>query len=247
MTTPLEAALRGAGRGFVVRVGEITAGASGGKCTVLVDETALKLHVLRGYTPTVGDEVLVILRRGQGYVLGALGTAPPAPRVTSPTDVAPPPTSLQTGSTVFRPTSTGTYRGGSWRGDTRDLYQGDWTGRGVNRGAAFYGNGPRGLRGVTVTRVRVTLKRLSGGSYAAQSPTVRLIQEKARAGAPNYIDSTGGPSLRIGQSKTFDLPVAWGTQLVAGTAGGVGIYVGGSAPYVALDGGPMALRIDWKR
>jgi len=234
--------------GLRIRVGEVTTTASGGKCSVRVDDQTLRLHVLRGYTPTVGDEALVAVRGANGYVFGALGTAPPAPApARDASDKPPPPEDPVYGADVFKPRQTGSYRGGSWRGDTRDLYQGDWTGRGVNQGAAFYGNGPRGLRGATVRRVRVTLKRNSGGSYGAVRPTLRLIAEKARAGAPNYIDNTLGPLLKIGERQTFTLPDSWGAQLIAGTAGGVGIYVAGASPYVALEGSAMSLRIEWKK
>jgi len=152
------------------------------------------------------------------------------------------------GSDVFRPNSTGSYRNGSWRGDTPNLYQGDWSGRGVNTGAAFFGRSVKGLRGVTVTRIRVRLKRLEGGAYAATAPTLHLFSENGRtSGGPTTVTSTAGPALRIGESRDFTLPDTWGSQLVAGTAGGVGIRVAGSSPYVQIRGASLALLIDWRK
>lgn len=244
--------LREIGRpGLRLRVGEVTAGLSGGRITVLVDESSLKLPSVRGYTPTVGDQVLVLLRGQGGYVVGALGSAPPPPP--APEDPVnpwkpPPPEDPVKGSDPFKPVFTGSYRGG-WRGDTRNLYQGDWSGRGVNTGAAYFGLGPRGLRGATATRVRITLERLSGGIYGGQSPTLRLLTDKKKpAGAPAEVGpSTAGPSLDIGERRTFDLPVAWGQSMIDGNSGGVGIRVAGSSPYIQLNGARIVLRIDWRK
>lgn len=225
--------------------------AAGGRVGVLLDGALLTVPVLRGLAPAAGDQVLVTRQGRRAYVIGLLGTAATGSAASS-TRLAPPPedptpTAPRTGSTVFKPTSTGSYRNGSWRGDTNDLYQGDWSGRGINTGAAFYGNGPRGLKPATCTRVRVRLRRESGGSYGGVSPTLKLWQEKARSGAPNELRSTGGPSLSIGESSTFTLPDAWGQDLIDGVAGGIGIKVGGSNPYVHLDGPYMAVLIDWRK
>jgi hypothetical protein len=235
-------------------VGEILAAPSSGRVSVRVDGATLSLPIVRSYTPTVGDECLVLMRRHGGFVIGAPGTAPPAANVVpSSTAQAPPPADDPTpsrpkyGSDVFRPTSTGSYRNGSWRGDTNDLYGGDWSGRGSNKGGAYYGKGPRGLRGATVTRVRVKLRRQDGGVYGGVTPTLRLLAESSRSGAPNDVLSTAGPSLSIGEAVTFTLPDAWGQRMVDGTAGGIGVWSASSSPYVHLDGPSLSLLIDWKR
>lgn len=239
-----------------VRVGEVTAAASGGLVSVLLDDAVLSLPVIRGYTPQVRDECLVLMQQAGGFVVGALGTAPraaPVPGEDATKNEPPPEDSTADkpikGSDVFRPVYTGTYRSGSWRGDTSSLYQGDWTGRGNNTGAAFYGKGPRGLRGATVTRARVKLKRLAGGTYGGVSPTLHLWSQQTRpGGSPTSVDSVSGPNLSIGESTTFQLPDTWGQRMVDGTAGGVGIRVGGSSPYVQLaGGGAIALLLDWRK
>jgi hypothetical protein len=234
-----------------LRVGTILGSASGGRVSVKIDGATLTLPLLRGYTPTINDQVLVALQGRRGFILGALGTAPvapPAPSViVSPPAEDPTVAKPRTGSTVFKPTSSGSYRNGSWRGDTNDLYQGDWSGRGINTGAAFYGNGPHGLAPAVCTGVRVKLLREDGGVYGGVSPTLKLWQEKARSGAPNERRSTGGPSLSIGESSTFTLPDAWGQELIDGTAGGIGCKVAGSSPYVHLNGPTMAVVIDWRK
>lgn len=225
--------------------------AAGGRVAATLDGSNVTIPILRGLAPAAGDQLLVTRQGRRAYVIGLLGTAATgaAPVSTRPPPTAddPTPAAPRTGSTVFKPTSSGSYRNGSWRGDTNDLYQGDWSGRGINTGAAFYGRGPSGLKPATCTRVRVKLLRQDGGVYGGVNPTLKLWVEKARSGAPNEKRSTGGPSLSIGESSTFTLPDSWGQDLIDGTAGGIGIKVGGSSPYVHLDGPSMAVLIDWRK
>ena len=240
-------------RGFDVRVGRILAAAAGGKVSTSVDGATLSLRLLRGYTPTVGDACLVLRREGSGFVLGALGTAPAS--TPPPTTNVPPPVAdvatvakPRTGSTVLVPASSGTFRDGVWL-ETADLYQGDASGRGLNYGAAYYGPGPAGLSGATVTRARLRIRRQAGGSSFPQAPTLRLLSGTVRpAGTPVAVASTAGPSLAVGEETIHDLPLTWGQQLVNGTAGGVGIWVDPAAdPYIRTDGPSLSVLLDWTR
>ena len=42
--------------------------------------------------------------------------------------------------------------------------------------------------------------------------------------------------MEVGEVRTVSLPTSWGQKLVNGTAGGIGIHVAGSSPYVRLAG-----------
>lgn len=216
----------------------------------LADNSTLTVPKLRSYSPSVSDVALVLKAGGAMYALGALNAAPVTPPDPSVDPDPEPPSSTTVRSKTFRPTFTGTYRNG-WRGDTSALYQGDWTGRGTNYGAAYYGSGPGGLSGIAVSAT-VRMQRHSGGAYGGQSPTLRLLTNKSRPGGfPSYSKALRGPSLSIGESKTFSIPVSWAQALINGTAGGIGIGVGSSSPYIQLAGrgawGPaMELTIRWK-
>lgn len=242
-----------AGRDFRVRVGRILAAASDGRVSVLVDDMAVNLHHVRDYSPTVGDECLVMLRGGQGYVLGALGAAPRA--LGSDTGTEPPPTSAEAGTAVFRPVETDTYRDGVGWLQTSDMTSGDPNGRGNMLGAAYFGDAPQGLQGLSVVSCSITMTRLSGG-WPERSPTIRLLSENRKPGGfPGIIDVVwlpwllpGFEPLRIGGTVTYPLHESWGTQLLSGEAGGLAIY--GAAnfnDYIRLDGPRTALRIDWRR
>lgn len=220
--------------------------------TVTVDlgEQTVTMPKVRDYASPAANDVVLVIKTGRLlYCIGAVNAAPVVKPPADP-EVPPPPASNEVRTRSFRPVSVGTYRGG-WRGDTGDVLQGDWSGHGVNQGAAYYGSGPAGLTGTAVSGT-VRVKRLAGGVSAPQSPTFRLLDHKRRpAGAPSFSDTFAGPAIAIGDTRAVALPTAWVTALINGTAGGIGIGVAGSSPYIRLAGrGAWApsfeLTIKWK-
>lgn len=186
--------------------------------------------------PDSGDVVILERTNGRLVAIGISGGAPvvvpPVPEPDDP-DTNPPPPKPTTSTVSLKPKATGTARGGSVRPDTGDLYQGDWTGRGVNSGMAVYG--AKQLNG-TVISCTVRIKRLDAGVYAAQAPTLRLMTQASLVGNPTWQDSKVGPAMKVGETRTVTLPDSWGQKLVNGTAGGIGIDVSGSSPYIRLAG-----------
>lgn len=247
-------ALRGSqlsGAGYQVRVGTVTTTAAGGRVTVRVDEVNVSLHVLRNYSPTIGDQCLVALRRGQGYVIGALGTAPTGVPDTDPTDPSVP-NDPPAGSTIFRPVQADTWREGTgWLGIS-EVAQGDPNGRGAQFGGAFYGSGPRGLRGVTPTAIYWTVTRLPGGA-PLRGFTMQLLPSKTKPvtkPVPLASQASGGSGMAAGERRSWALPLAWATDFLAGTAGGVGMHdavTNNESTWFRAQGSTATLRIDWKR
>lgn len=243
------------------------------------DESRRTLQKLRSVSSiNPGDACLVLSEGGARYIVGVLGAAPAPPPEPPAPDPAPtpgrkkgkgkgsggagggstgsapkPPKPPKTGTKTFQPTWAGSYRGG-WRSDTSSLFQGDWTGRGTNTGAAYYGNGPSSLQ--QITGAYVLLYRGSGGSYAAQAPTMVLLAGKKRpGGAPRVLATARGPKLSINPKKggkkvytKFRLPASWLSRLASGEAGGIGIRVSGRNPYIQLSpaGAGMSLTCHWK-
>jgi hypothetical protein len=243
----LGTALAGRRDGRQFRVGQVKAATTGAKSiTVTLDGTDVLVPVLTGTTYAVGQTVLVARDgRQAGYVLGAIGQPPAPPTPTEPPP-APPPSQAEPGAAVKRysktlvPSSTGTYRGGSWR-STRDLYQGDWGGWGVNLGAAFYGGQFAGLRAKTTHPRSAVLRysRTQGGVFGSQAPTFWTLTQRARpAGAPTRRLSAVGDGVTTsgsGRHESWALPADMLDELLTGAAGGLGIYVPGSTPYIVLD------------
>lgn len=253
----------------VVRGTALTA-VSGGACLVRVGGIQITARVATTLTIAAGNILLMARLGSTYYVINVVPAAPtttpstPAPADSTPADTgdappAPKPTT-RTGTLTCVPTATACYRDGSWRSDgdpinSFDLYQGRYGGSsyGRNSGCAFYGSKPHTLSGATCTKATVKIKRLSAGDYSARSATLRLITQTSRpGGAPAFNESTSGPSLKIGDTSTFTLPVSWGQALIDGTRGGIGISVSSDDPYLHLAGrgswsAAMTLTISWRR
>jgi hypothetical protein len=233
-----------------------TASKSGDTVTVWINGKIVTVKCARDISPATND-VLLLERTGMYWTavarLGTAAVAPPSDNVSSPD----PKPSTTTGTSVFGPVETRSYRTGSftgWRTDNDDIYQGQYGSNGLHRGCAFYGGGPRVLSGATVTGCWIQVRRKNaGGITAAQTTTLWQVAESTRpGGAPTLSNSTTGPSLAWGASTVFGFPQSMGQALVDGTAGGLAVYTASGSPYVILDGkgayGPsFTLTITWSR
>lgn len=226
---------------------------SSGKLNVRVDGTVVSMHAARDVTFAAGDRVAWVRAGDQLIAVCRIDTA----AITDLPDVATPPAAQPTvvkGSRSFTPVETRSRQGSRWRTDNGDVYQGQFGANGNHVGAAFYGSGPRGLAGATVTAAYVRLRRkAAGGSATAQSTTLRLVTERTRpSGAPTLTSTTAGPAWRWGQAGTFTIPTAWAQSIVDGTAGGLALYDASGSPYVIFDGRgsyspAFTLTIEWRR
>lgn len=247
VSVPLHVALRPSGDQRTVITGTVTARDTTTRMvTVDIDGYAntVTAPYIGGTDPAVGDVAVLIRSANRLWMLGTFATGtqvvPPPP---DPGDPDKPPTEPTTTKITLQPKATGTARNGSVRPDTNQLYQGDWTGRGVNSGMAVYR--AKQLSG-TVTRATLRIRRLDAGVYAAVSPTLRLMSQSSLVGNPTWQDSQTGPAMKVGETRTVTLPNSWGQKLVTGQAGGIGIHVAGSSPYVRLAGkaqGSMTLTL----
>lgn len=243
VTLPLYLALRPSGDRRVVVTGVVVSrNTSDGTAVVDTSGDGDRITVpYVGAAPAVGAVAVLVRSADRLWLLGTHGTVtqppPPDPDPEDPDRPTPP---SSTTTTTLTPKATGTARNGSVRGDTRDLYQGDWTGRGINSGQAVYR--AQQLSG-TVTRARLRVKRLDAGVYAAVAPTLRLMTQSTLVGNPTWQASTDGPALRVGESRTVTLPTSWGQKLITGQAGGIGVHTGGASPYVRVAAGSMQLTL----
>jgi len=226
---------------------------SAGLLTVAVNGEDVVMQANRDVTFAAGDQVAFV-RVGRLWVaLCRTGTG----TVIEPPDVPKPPSPKPTqilGSRTFLPVETRSRQGSRWRTDNDDVYQGQYAGNGNHIGAAFYGNAPRSLAGVTVISAKIQVRRrAAGGQAAAQATTMRLVTEKTRpSGAPTLTSTTAGPNLRWGATDTVSVPNSWAQAMVDGTAGGLALYDADGSPYVILEGrarysSSFALSIIWRR
>lgn len=255
--------------GIGALIGTASSAVSANSITVIVNGIEVIARTLTGVSPSVGQSVMLQRIGSNWFVVGVIPAvpvaAPPPPAIPPdrpPTDTPPPPKpKVRTGTLVVVPVSTATYRAGKWRSDTghsvdsADTYQGNWgSGLGINTGCAFYGGKPTSLKGATVTRIAIKMRRIQGGVFGGQTMTLRLITQSRRpTGAPSLNESTAGPRLAVGGSvSTFILPNSWGTLLINGSRGGIGCFVSGSSPYIVTAGrgswsSAWVLSISWRR
>lgn len=231
-----------------------TTAKSAGACTATINGTPSTVLCARDLTVAAGDVLLVTRVGAQWFAVQRVFTAAPAALPDNDAPPNPKPVTT-TGILTVSPVETRSYRNGGWRTDNTDVYQGQYGGQGNHQGAVFYGTKPKSLTGATVTKATIRVRRSDGGgSYAAQSTTMRLMTQRTRpAGAPTFTSSTSGPSLKRGQlTSAFVIPDAWAQAMVDGTAGGLGFYDAGGSPYVIFDGRgsyspAFTLTITWRR
>lgn len=237
-----------------VMVATVTGAATGGKLPVRLgtESRALVCDRQVAATAAVGDQVLVIVTSGTGWVTALLSTAPGA--VTTSTAEAPPPAPEQTAwiadTAPVAPVWTGTWRSSKWLTGRNDLGQGNY-GWGLNQGAAFFGRGLRSLTLLSGTTVR--LRREDGGVFGPQTPTMRLLAGYTLPSSyPAVLATAPGPALSLTAGETreanWTIPAAWLPRLSAGgDAGGIGIGVTSSTPYMWIDGPGMVVTARYER
>ena len=230
-----------------------------------------RVPVLGWYTPSIGDVVFVLRRNAaQWLVLGTARTSNPATvrtvtsRSMSWTVEAPPPTADPTDNPTGSPAgqltvsanSSGAYRSadGWGRSGSRslglsDLAQGAYsTSLGYYTGCWFLGTKPGAIKGSSVTRTQITLRRQQSSHGTTAGVSLYLWPHAhfdKPSGAPSLV--TGevngvrgpvklGPAIRGQLLSAVDLPKQWGQALVDGKIGGFAIRQNNTAEYAIVDG-----------
>lgn len=208
---------------------------SGTLLTVALDDSVdpIVCRALLGTTYAV-DDVVMVARDGTGsFVVGKMGSAAPPPVVENP-----PAVKLVKRTATILPTFTDTYRSGRWLG-TGEISQGDWGSYGWKQGAAYYGRQLAALDADLTKSRSATLYyyRQSGGVFGAQAPTVwTLSGNRKPSGGPSRLTSAVADSVAVNRAESWKLPTGMLDELLDGTAGGLGIYVASSSPYIVLSG-----------
>jgi hypothetical protein len=237
-------------RGARLSTGVVTGLPGGRQVALSIGGPTLTITRAVAYTtPAIGDVVLILTTPvGTSYAVCALATG------TSPVPPDPPHPPPTTGTMTFTALSALTYRTGGIRTDRTGVMSGD-DGAGLNQGAWFYGTAPAAtLTGATITNARIYCDRRTGGPDGGIAISAYLHNTPTATAAPPPI--TAGPTvigtLAVGDSAWLDIPVTWAQQIIAGTARGLGIYKGGSAPFVALASLEQtsqtgAISLDWQK
>lgn len=254
---------RGKAGSVRLELGTVTAAPGTDEVTVQVGGSQLVLPYLRSYAPAVNDSVVIAVQGQRWIVVDAYAQAadPPAPRPPAAAPSQPPPKPptppvVTQVTRTFNATGTGCFRDGKWRTDTDNQpHQGDWGSYGRNTGAWFYGRQiATTLAGATVVKAEVRIRRLRGGQYGPQSPTVFTTPHRSKpSGAPTLLGSgTDLRAIAVDRAEWVPLPLSLAQQFSDGTAFGLACKVSADDPYMAFaslndarDTG--ALRLTWKK
>ncbi len=228
---------------------------AGSTCTATVLGQDVTVQVARDLTVAAGDPILLSKVGSQWFVISRFSSAAVATAdlPTNPALPNPKP-DVRSGVLIVAPIETRTWRSTGWRFETADVFHGEYGGQGNSAGSVFYGTKPTSLAGATVTSATIRVKRLTGGTYAAQATEMHLLDQAERpVSIPSWASSTTGPSINAGETvDDFAIPASWAQEMVDGTAGGLGFFASSGSPYARFAGrgswGPaFTLSIYWTR
>ena len=164
------------------------------------------------------------------------------------TDTNKAPTTTGTKVVTIKSNSADTYRSSvynSWKKDNT-ARQGDY-GYGDCNGCWFFGTQFNQFKGKNITKIELTIKRISGGSSAAVSLVVKTHNYTGRpSGKPSYGSSCGSVSIPVGSSAK--LTITNSTILNAlsnGTIKGFGIQSTYNSSNYAVCSGSITMKVTY--
>lgn len=221
--------------------------------TVEVNKVPLTVRLGGGYSPTVGDEAILLWSGNQVFAMAKVTTTAASGPASTPVPTAPPPPPPITGTSNFGAQDSATWTDGyNWNSY---FGQNVYSGSGYvprSTGSWFYGGSTRGLADKTnITAVRFFLgARKNAGSYNSPA-TVHFYRH-------NNDVRGGGEPARTDGPYDISIPAGWGGGWLTlpqsfGVAlkGGGGISIAGD-PYVGFASGGAqpdsgTLSIDWSK
>ena len=165
------------------------------------------------------------------------------------TDPGKAPTTTTTKTLTIKSSSGDTYRSSVYNNWKKDgtCRQGDY-GYGDCNGCWFFGTQFNQFKGKTITKVELTIKRISGGSYAAVPIVVKTHNYASRpSGKPSYGSSCGSVKIAVGDSGK--LTITNSTILNAlsnGTIKGFGIQSTYNSANYAVCSGSVTMKVTYK-
>ena len=161
-------------------------------------------------------------------------------------DQAPTPTTTKTAT--IKSNSGDTYRSSvynNWKKDNT-ARQGDY-GYGDCNGCWFFGTQFNQFKGKTITKIELTIKRISGGVHSAVSVAVKTHNYASRpSGKPSYGSSCGSVNIAVGD--TGKLTITNSTILNAlsdGTIKGFGIQSAYNSSSYAVCSGSVTMKVTY--
>lgn len=167
-------------------------------------------------------------------------------QTTDPGNTAPTPTTTKT--VTIKSNSGDTYRSSvynNWKKDNT-ARQGDY-GYGDCNGCWFFGSQFNQFKGKNVTKIELTIKRISGGSYAAVPIVVKTHNYASRpSGKPSYGSSCGSVKIAVGDSGKLTITNSTILNAISnGTVKGFGIQSSYNSSSYAVCSGSVTMKVTY--
>jgi hypothetical protein len=165
------------------------------------------------------------------------------------TDGNPAPTPTTTKTVTIKSNSGDTYRSSKYNNWKKDntARQGDY-GYGDCNGCWFFGSQFKQFKGKNVTKIELTIKRISGGTNAAVPIVVKTHNYASRpSGKPSYGSSCGSVNIAVGNSGKLTITnSSILTALENGTIKGFGIQSAYNSSSYAVCSGSVTMKVTYK-
>ena len=164
------------------------------------------------------------------------------------TDTTPAPSTTTKKTVTIQSNSGDTYRSSvynNWKKDNT-ARQGDY-GYGDCNGCWFFGTQFNQFKGKNITKIELTIKRISGGSYAAVPIVVKTHNYASRpSGKPSYGSSCGSVSIATGSSGKLTITNSTVLNAISnGTVKGFGIQSTYNSANYAVCSGSVTMKVTY--
>lgn len=164
------------------------------------------------------------------------------------TDDTPAPTPTTKKVITIKSISGDTYRSSvynNWKKDNT-CRQGDY-GYGDCNGCWFFGTQFNQLKGKSISKIELTIKRISGGSYSGVSLQVKTHNYTSRpSGKPSYGSSCGSVSIAVGDSGKLTITNSTILNAISsGTVKGFGIQSSYNSSNYAVCSGSVTMKVTY--
>lgn len=158
------------------------------------------------------------------------------------------PTTSTKKTITIKSNSGDTYRSSvynNWKKDNT-ARQGDY-GYGDCNGCWFFGSQFNQLKGKSISKIELTIKRISGGSYAAVPIVVKTHNYSSRpSGKPTYGSSCGSVSIAVGNSGKLTITNSTILNAISnGTVKGFGIQSSYNSANYAVCSGSVTMKVTY--
>lgn len=226
--------------------GRIHAASSSGVCSQYGFESVSGGLITIANSPQCGGNKSNTHVSSPGQIIAPTSVTYEGGNQTTDGNTAPTPTTTKT--VTIKSNSGDTYRSSvynNWKKDNT-CRQGDY-GYGDCNGCWFFGSQFNQFKGKSISKIELTIKRISGGSYSGVSLQVKTHNYTSRpSGKPSYGSSCGSVSIAVGNSGKLTITNSTVLNAISnGTVKGFGIQSAYNSGSYAVCSGSVTMKVTY--